>query len=138
MTAQSDAFSPNKIFRGAVLCFLYITFSGTLIQFNKRLVNKSRFPHAMVLTTMHMATTFVLSNLLYFLKPSLYPSMENTQGKKMRLLKWFAPLGLMFAVGLFCSNQAYMYCSASYLQFLKEANMVLVFALSCLAGLNAW
>lgn len=127
-----------KLFRGGFLCLLYIILSATLIQFNKRLVNKHRFPHAMVLTTMHMAVTCFFCNTLYLLKPSLYPSMENTQGKKLQLLKWFAPLGLLFAIGLFCSNQAYLYCSAAFLQFVKEANIVLVFAFSCFVGLNAW
>merc|ERR1719210_1227778 len=84
-----------------------------------------------------MATCF-FCNILYLVKPSLYPSMEYTQGKKLQLLKWFAPLGILFAIGLFGSNQAYLYCSAAFLQFMKEANIVLVFALSCFVGLNSW
>merc|ERR1719408_371897 len=90
----------------------------------------------MALTWMHMALSWGLCLLLYALKPNLYPSMANTEGKKLTLLKWFLPLGALFAIGLYASNQAYLYCSVAFLQFMKEANIVLVFLLSCLVGLQ--
>ena len=46
-----------------------------LITFNKYLMQEGRFPHALHLTTLHMATTILLSMLLFLAKPSLYPSM---------------------------------------------------------------
>ena len=39
-------------------------------------MQESRFPHALHLTALHMATTIVLSMLLFLAKPSLYPSMQ--------------------------------------------------------------
>lgn len=132
------ALDRKEIAVGFGLCLLYIIISAGLIHFNKFLVSKARFPHAMVLTTFHMGATTILANLLYLVRPQLFTTMEQTKGKRLQLLKYFVPLGILFAVGLFCSNQAYMWCSAAFLQFMKEANLVLVFILSCLAGLSAW
>jgi len=127
-----------RLMRAFALCVLYIVLSAGLIQFNKQLINPARFPHAMLLTTFHMGFTFLLCNLLYLVCPSMFPTMETTAGKRLQLLKWFFPLGVLFAVGLYCSNQAYLYCSASFLQFMKEANVVIVYGMSCGCGLNTW
>merc|ERR1719454_1832481 len=62
--------------------------------------------------------------------------MEKTAGQRLQLLKYFIPLGAFFAIGLFASNQAYLYCSVAFLQFMKEANVVLVFTLSCFVGMQ--
>jgi len=119
-----------------LLCVVYIALSATLIQFNKWLMNPARFPHAMLLTTIHMFTTLVLCNLFYFLCPGMYPSMSKVAGNEVTLIKSFVPLGLLFAVGLFLSNQAYLYCNAAFLQFMKESNIVVVFGLSAMVGLT--
>jgi len=52
------------------------------------------------------------------------------------LYKFLIPIGCFFAVMLYGSNKAYMYCSVAFLQFMKETNVVLVFLLSALAGLQ--
>ena len=62
--------------------------------------------------------------------------MQQTEGKRLQLLAWFCPLAILFAVGLSCSNQAYMYCSPAFLQFMKEGDVVLVFVLSYIVGLQ--
>eukprot|EP00450_Noctiluca_scintillans_P030133 CAMPEP_0194549832 /NCGR_PEP_ID=MMETSP0253-20130528/95404_1 /TAXON_ID=2966 /ORGANISM="Noctiluca scintillans" /LENGTH=503 /DNA_ID=CAMNT_0039397265 /DNA_START=480 /DNA_END=1992 /DNA_ORIENTATION=+ len=90
----------------------------------------------MALTCVHMGSTFLLCNAFYLIRPDFYPTMQQTEGKRLQLLAWFCPLAVLFAVGLFCSNQAYMYCSPAFLQFMKEGNVVLVFVLSCIVGLQ--
>jgi len=122
--------------RPLLLCVVYIALSAGLIEFNKFLMNPGRFPHAMALTCIHMGSTFLLCNAFYWIRPDFYPTMQQTQGKRMQLLVWFCPVAVLFAVGLFCSNQAYIYCSPAFLQFMKEGNVVLVFSLSCLVGLQ--
>jgi len=122
--------------RSIFLCTLYITVSAGLIHFNKHLMHRDRFPYALPLTAFHMMTTFSLCGLLYLVKPSFFPSMEKTRGRRLQLLRWFVPLGCLFAVALYCSNRAYMYCTVAFLQFMKECNVALVFALSCMVGLN--
>uniref|UniRef100_A0A7S2AQF0 Sugar phosphate transporter domain-containing protein n=1 Tax=Alexandrium andersonii TaxID=327968 RepID=A0A7S2AQF0_9DINO len=127
---------PAGLARSLAVCALYISVSAGLIHFNKHLMHPDRFPFAMVLTSLHMLTTTLLCGLLFLVRPSLFPSMERTAGRRWQLLRWFAPLGALFAAGLYCSNRAYLYCSVAFLQFMKEANVALVFGLSCLAGLQ--
>jgi len=132
----SEGLPTSVIFKTIGLCSLYILISAGLIQFNKYLMHKDRFPYAMALTTGHMLMTILWCNLLYWIKPSLYPAMSKTEGQRGKLLKWFVPLGFMFALGLVCSNRAYLYCNVAFLQFMKEANVALVFALAVLIGLQ--
>uniref|UniRef100_A0A7S0FXY1 Sugar phosphate transporter domain-containing protein n=1 Tax=Pyrodinium bahamense TaxID=73915 RepID=A0A7S0FXY1_9DINO len=130
------AVEPVGLARALVVCALYIATSASLIHFNKFLMHPERFPFAMALTAAHMLVTFLLCSLLYLLSPSLFPGMARTAGRRGELLRWFAPIGCLFAVGLYCSNRAYLYCSVAFLQFMKELNVVLVFALSCSVGLQ--
>eukprot|EP00438_Fugacium_kawagutii_P017007 Skav232637 [mRNA] locus=scaffold12:235642:238738:+ [translate_table: standard] len=57
---------------------------------------------------------------------------------KTTLLKYILPLGCLFAVALCCSNLAYLYSSVAFLQFCKEGNVALIFAMSCLLGLQVF
>jgi len=66
----------------------------------------------------------------------MFPGMERTKGKKLQVYKWLVPIGILFAIMLYGSNRAYLYCSVAFLQFMKEANVVLVFLFSCGAGLQ--
>mmetsp|Transcript_52095 Transcript_52095/g.138837 ORF Transcript_52095/g.138837 Transcript_52095/m.138837 type:complete len:331 (-) Transcript_52095:83-1075(-) len=125
-----------QVVRVLGLCAGYILLSGGLIEFNKFLMSAERFPHAMALTCLHMLTTSILCNMFYWLRPDLYPTMQATEGKRLQVFRWFVPLGLFFAVGLFFSNEAYVYSSPAFLQFMKEGNIVLVFLLSCVLGLQ--
>jgi len=126
----------SSVLRPLALCIVYIALSAGLIEYNKFLISPGRFPHAMALTCVHMGSTFLLCNAFYLIRPDFYPTMQQTEGKRLQLLAWFCPLAVLFAVGLFCSNQAYMYCSPAFLQFMKEGNVVLVFVLSCIVGLQ--
>jgi len=114
----------------------YIVTSAGLITFNKFLMQQDRFPHAVHLTMAHMAVTFVLSLSLYFVAPRLYPSMAKATCEWTTLVKYIAPLGFLFALSLYASNQAYAYSSVAFLQFCKEGNIAIVFAMSCCLGLQ--
>jgi len=115
---------------------LYIVTSAGLITFNKFLMQKDRFPHAVHLTMAHMAVTWVLSLSLYLVAPRLYPSMAKASSEWTSLVKYIAPLALLFALSLYASNQAYAYSSVAFLQFCKEGNIAIVFAMSCCLGLQ--
>merc|ERR1719401_2218428 len=58
-----------------------------------------------------MACSSVLCLALYFVSPALFPGMANSEGKRLLVLKWFVPIGVVFAISLFASNQAYLYCN---------------------------
>jgi len=121
-----------------IYCLLYIVISAGLIRFNKMLMKKDHFPHALALSAIHMFTCTIFCTVLYSLFPGLFPGMETSKGQRVSLLKWFVPIGCCFAVMLFGSNQAYMYCSVTFLQFMKEGNVMLVFVFSCIVGLQSF
>jgi hypothetical protein len=59
-------------------------------------------------------------------------ALEN----KGMLLKFLVPIALLFSGSLFMSNKAYAYSSVAFLQFIKEANLTVVYLLSCCVGLQ--
>jgi len=132
----SGGFSTAQVLKTLALCTGYIALSGGLINFNKYLMNKQRFPHPMALTAMHMAASLLLCSLMLLVRPSAMPSVEACKGKMAKLYKYLAPIGCLFAIMLYGSNRAYLYCSIAFLQFMKEANVVLVFTFSAMAGLQ--
>mmetsp|Transcript_104551 Transcript_104551/g.186043 ORF Transcript_104551/g.186043 Transcript_104551/m.186043 type:complete len:338 (+) Transcript_104551:73-1086(+) len=115
---------------------LYVGTSACLIAFNKYLMRPGQFSHASVLTSIHMGVTTVMSFLLYVVFPQLYPTMPKALANWGKVLKTIAPLGVFFAIALVCSNKAYQYSSVAFLQFCKQGNVALVFAMSCCLGLQ--
>eukprot|EP00929_Paragymnodinium_shiwhaense_P087970 TRINITY_DN4815_c0_g1_i1.p1 TRINITY_DN4815_c0_g1~~TRINITY_DN4815_c0_g1_i1.p1 ORF type:complete len:395 (-),score=84.88 TRINITY_DN4815_c0_g1_i1:103-1176(-) len=125
---------PRKTVFTIGICAWYIVVSACLINFNKFMMNEHRFPFAIALTTAHVLVTFLSCSSLYFLKPSLFPTMDQAIARRGQLFKYFVPVSLLFIIGVVCSNLAYLYCSVPFLQFMKEWNVALVFLFSCLAG----
>lgn len=134
--SDSRAASVMQCARVGSYCFIYITLSGGLINFNKFLVQKGRFPHPMALTAIHMFTSLVLTSIVLAVHPSMMPGVEKCKGRVLNLYKYLIPVGALFAVMLYGSNRAYMYCNVAFLQFMKEANVVFVFVFSAMAGLQ--
>lgn len=122
--------------RPFALCALYIALSTALIRYNKFLMNEARFPFSMTLTAIHMSVSSLCCLVFYLAKPSMFPGLASTQGKRLELSGWFAPIGLAFAISLYTSNQAYLYCNVSFLQFLKQGNVIVAFLMSCAVGLQ--
>merc|ERR1719330_364800 len=54
----------------------------------------------------------------------------------LQLYMYLLPIGFLFALSLYGANRAYLYCSVAFLQFMKEANVVMVFSFSAMAGLQ--
>mmetsp|Transcript_38370 Transcript_38370/g.91673 ORF Transcript_38370/g.91673 Transcript_38370/m.91673 type:complete len:333 (+) Transcript_38370:73-1071(+) len=121
-----------------VIGTVYIVTSSTLISFNKFLMQPGRFSHAVHLTAIHMVVTLVLSLIFYQLAPQYYPSMSMARANLGQVAKWIAPLGFLFAVALYCSNEAYKFSSVAFLQFCKQGNVAIVFVGSCAVGLQSF
>eukprot|EP00913_Durusdinium_trenchii_P011004 g10329.t1 len=102
-----------------------ITVSAALINYNKYLMSPSRFPYPMVLVSLHMSCGSLLSCGLYMV------AVDATF-----LWSRVLPVGLAFATSLICSNVAYEYASVPFLQMVKQSNVIIVFFLSLLAGLE--
>lgn len=101
----------------------YIVVSAGLITFNKYLMQRGHFPHALQLTALHMSMTTFFSLILCTTIPSIYPSMSKAKENWKQLCKFMVPLGILFAVALFASNKAYFYSSVAFLQFCKQGNV---------------
>jgi len=134
--AAVNGVSTLRLVSIAALCGFYIGVSSLLIRFNKYLMHESRFPYSMQLSSMHMAFSLFYCSLFYLVKPSSFPGMKSTEGKRTELLRWFVPIGLAFAVSLYASNTAYKYSNVAFLQFMKEGNVIISFLISCAAGLQ--
>lgn len=133
---QQSTFLTADMAHKLALCLTYIFVSGCLIRFNKFLMHEDRFPHAMFLTAMHMFVSFVCCLVFRAVSPSSFPSLVEAKGKYMLIATWFLPISMAFAVSLFTSNQAYFHCNVTFLQFMKEANVIITFLMSCAIGLQ--
>lgn len=120
----------------ASVCCLYICLSSALINFNKHLMQPGIFPYAVPLMTLHVTATYGSCSLWYLLRPDSFPSLQEANFNTRKVARYFIPISVMMIVGITCSNQAYLYCSVAFLQFMKEWNIALVFALSFFAGLQ--
>merc|ERR1719238_2710602 len=80
--------------------------------------------------------TSILSIVFYRVFPSWYPSMNKATENKGMLLKFLVPIAILFSMSLWMSNKAYAYSTVAFLQFIKEANLTVVYLLSCLCGLH--
>lgn len=127
----------KMILETCVLGTVYIVVSACLIFFNKYM-NATRFPFAKALTTGHMLVATLLSQLLYRVAPSLFPTMPLAKANWRNVLKSMLPLGVLFAIALYCSNKAYHYLSVAFTQFCKEGNVALMYGMACVVGVQAF
>eukprot|EP00746_Dinoflagellata_sp_MGD_P017890 gnl/MRDRNA2_/MRDRNA2_141349_c0_seq1.p1 gnl/MRDRNA2_/MRDRNA2_141349_c0~~gnl/MRDRNA2_/MRDRNA2_141349_c0_seq1.p1 ORF type:complete len:366 (+),score=43.54 gnl/MRDRNA2_/MRDRNA2_141349_c0_seq1:135-1232(+) len=137
--ALSDEPPPNQSawMKWSLMLFLggmYITCSASLISFNKFLMHEDRFPYAVTLVMLHMGFASVLSVILFFCCPSLYPSFNDparrVQITTRLMMTCILPITILFSAQLVLSNIAYLHSSVAFLQMMKEANLVLVYVLS--------
>lgn len=128
--------SAREILWKVTLGLSYILASGSMIRFNKFLVSPGHFPFVMFLTSLHMLSSSLLCLLFYMLLPQLFPGVESSGGRRDLLFKWIPPIAATFASSLFASNHAYFYCNVAFLQFMKEANVIITFLISCAVGLQ--
>lgn len=144
--AQSEATPRSLLERALYLCIAglaYITMSAGMINFNKFLMNKDRFPFSVVLVLLHMGFSSTLTFGIYLARPGLFPALDPSRRSELSkdvFLKGIFPVAVLFSVSLVLCNTAYMHSSVAFLQMMKEGNIVLVYALSLVAGLErfAW
>jgi len=113
--------------------------SAGLINYNKYVMTEA-FPFAAHLVLCHMAFGSLCSLALYAFVPSLYPSLTDPAKKvsvdTMTLFTRAAPISVFFAGSLVLSNFAYLFASVAFLQMMKQGNVVIVYVLSLMVGLE--
>jgi len=110
--------------------------SAVMIQCNRWLMQPGRFPFPFTLTFAHMVSSCLLSNVLRLVWPTLFPALEGLEVTPLFCLK-FLPIGVPFALSVVCGNWAYEYLSVSFLQVMKQTNIVTIYVFSAIAGLEA-
>jgi len=132
---QTSVTRPALIIIQAVI---YLSFSTALIKYNKYLMADGRFPFTVNLTLGHTAAGFSFLFTLRNIKPSFFPSLEDPEKRHSfgvdYLVKNVGPIAVCFSASLVLSNMAYIYCSVTFLQLMKEANVMIVYALSLAWG----
>lgn len=140
--------APATILKGLALALLWITTSSCMIFYVKFLMHPDRFPFASTLTALHMCSGLVLSMSLRLVAPGLFPSASVLFGNKagtdvrhgcvevIRALLPFVPIAILGALGIVFTNAAYRYADVSFLQMVKESQVVLVYALMVIFGLD--
>jgi len=120
--------------------FLYIGVSNSVIATNKYLLSKDRFPFPLHLVMMHVVFTFFGVSILYMMKPSLFSSITDPSRRvsfdRDLIVKALLPIGLFFAVELVFSNAALKHANISFLQMMKEGNLIIVYILAIIAALE--
>mmetsp|Transcript_10679 Transcript_10679/g.23364 ORF Transcript_10679/g.23364 Transcript_10679/m.23364 type:complete len:286 (+) Transcript_10679:149-1006(+) len=114
---------------------LWMFCSVSMILFNKAILSSYDFPFPMFLTTWHMLSATVLTQILAA-KTDLLPGVKENKVDLGVLLRQILPVAACFAASLVCSNHAYIYLSVSYIQMLKACTPVVVLALSVAAGIH--
>jgi hypothetical protein len=124
----------------ALLALCYMAISSGLITFNKFLMHDGRFPYAISLGLLHMACSFTFNCILFFLCPSLYPSLTDTRQRveinRELVARILLPIATCFAAQLVLSNIAYLHSSVAFLQMMKQSNVVLVYFFSLALSLE--
>lgn len=122
------------------LSALYIVLSCAIIAFNRHLLQPQRFPYAVALVWTHCAFCSIMSGLLFFFTPELFPSLTDPARRvtldRNLFLKSALPVALCFSGQLALSNTALKYSSVSFLQMMKECNIAVVYVLSLAVALE--
>jgi hypothetical protein len=122
-----------------ICCTSVICLSAGLINFNKYILGEGVYPYPIALTTMHMVACSVFCTLCYGLRgESWFPSSGKVSAELGTYLWRTLPIAVCFAFSIWLSNVAYLYSSVAFLQMCKEANIVMVYSLSLLMGLDTF
>jgi hypothetical protein len=121
---------------------LMICLSVTLINFNKYLMGSEVFPFPLHLVLFQTMSGSLFAGLLYQAAPSLFPTLAGAQSTLRpsfaTIMGKAVPVAVCFAGNLIFSNMAYFHCSVAFLQFMKEGNVMLVYAMSLAVGLEVY
>merc|ERR1719387_3459213 len=89
----------------------------------------------------HSSFSGVAAFGLYLLRPSMFPSLMDGKIKALPaslVLKGVIPVGVLFSIQLVLNNTAYLHSSVAFLQMIKECNIVSVYIVSLMVGLEVF
>lgn len=133
--------------------FAYLVISTGMVLYNKHLMVVTHFPFASFIALCHVVITTAMAGSLIVLRPDFFPGAGALLsqpgaylelGKKgtscavrfQELLFRFFPIGALSATNLVLTTSAFNYNNVSELQMVKETSMVMVYIMSCMAGME--
>lgn len=125
--------------KAVVVVLVYIALSASLINYNKWLMHHERFPFSIALTWCHMLSSSLCASILYlvpYTSSRLFGRVRVVLDQPTKLLTRLIPLSIAFAGTVVLSNEAYRYCSVPFLQMCKELNVVMVYTVALVVGLE--
>jgi len=93
-------------------------------------------PCPMALTWWHMFTGFIATNIVRLARPDLMPAVQEGKLDLRGFCTAVLPIGIVFGAYLAIGNSAYLYLNVSFVQMLKSAGPMFVFAMSVALGLE--
>ncbi|KAL4916856.1 triose-phosphate transporter family-domain-containing protein [Aspergillus aurantiobrunneus] len=124
--------SPGKWPWGVVLCTLnWILWSDLTILFNKWILESTPFRYPILLTTWHLLSATLSTQLLARTTPLLAARTSIPMTPKLYMAR-IAPIGLLYSGSLVCSNMAYLYLNVGFIQMLKASGPVITLLTSAL------
>jgi hypothetical protein len=140
--ANAEEPSLRNIGLPAFIGVCYVICSAALTLQNKWLMNDRRFPFAVNLTLGHQVCGTAFLMAFYKVRPCMFPSLSNpslfASIDWYRLSRGFVPIMLCLCGQLVLGNAALYYSSVSFLQMMKEGNLVLVYGMYLVAGLDQY
>lgn len=121
--------------------FWWCASSCTLVCFNKFLFLTAEsggfgFPFPMTLSWWHMVVAFASTHIIRCVRPDLMPALEGQKLDLRGYLTFVLPIGLFFGAYLSVGNSVYLYLPVSFVQMLRSAGPMFVFAASVAFGLE--
>ena len=106
-----------------------------MILFNKYII--VAFPFPIFLTCWHMLFATILTRMLAYFIPSLFPGVSQEKVTMAVIKSKFSPVACAFSISLIFGNLAYIYLSVSFIQMIKAFTPVSVLAASVILGLDS-
>lgn len=97
---------------------VWITMSSSVILFNKWILHYADFPFPITLTTWHLASGTLLTQILAR-TTTLLDGRKKVKMTGRIYLRAIVPIGLFFSLSLICGNVTYLYLSVAFIQMLK-------------------
>jgi len=115
---SSSPAAPKIELHPAFFVGIWIFFSGSVILFNKWVLDTAGFRFPIFLTTWHLVFATIMTQILAR-TTSLLDGLKTVKMDGRTYVRAICPIGFFFCLSLICSNQAYLYLSVAFIQMLK-------------------
>lgn len=137
--ASSEASGDASISTVLPALLSWFGLSASLVCFNKYMYLAQAnggfgFPFPLAITWFHMLAGVLATNVIKRVRPDWMPVAAESRVSPKQLVRVILPIGIVFALYLGIGNRVYLYLPVSFVQMLRSAGPLSVFAVSVAAG----